>query len=89
VVNLLKITEAAARLNVSRGHLWKMVREGKIRAVVIPSAGKKRLFRIPESEADRIMQGGFRGTSLPRRRLECRHGENHMQERINLPHVRC
>jgi excisionase family DNA binding protein len=65
VVNLLKITEAAARLNVSRGHLWKMVREGKIGAVVIPSAGKKKLLRIPESEVDRIMQGGPQGHQPP------------------------
>jgi DNA binding domain, excisionase family len=53
---LLSLAEAAERLNCSRGLLWRLRREGRIRAVEL---GRRVL--IAESELQRIADGGVEG----------------------------
>jgi putative resolvase len=50
---LLKVREAALILNVDRRTIWKWIKEGKIKAVRLPSGR----YRIPESEVIRIITG--------------------------------
>ena len=46
------VTQFAKRFDVSRQFVWKMIREGKLRAIRIGS-----LYKIPVSEVDRIEKG--------------------------------
>ena len=46
------VTQFAKRFGVSRQFVWKMIREGKLRAIRI---GK--IYKIPMSEVDRIEKG--------------------------------
>jgi len=50
---LLKISEVAKILNVSRHTILNWIREGKIRAIRLPSGR----YRIPESEVRKILEG--------------------------------
>lgn len=46
------VTEFAQKFNVSRQFVWKMIKEGKLKAIKIGS-----LYKIPISEVDRIEKG--------------------------------
>ena len=50
---LLKVKEAALILNVDRRTIWKWIKEGRIKAIRLPSGS----YRIPESEVIRIITG--------------------------------
>jgi excisionase family DNA binding protein len=56
---LLKMKEVAGMLNVAYPTLWLWVKEGRIKAVRLPSkpGAKKVGIRIPASEVARILQG--------------------------------
>lgn len=52
---MLTIDEAAARLTVSRGHVYAMIRDGKLKGVKL---GRAR--RISAAEIDQLIErGGF------------------------------
>ena len=46
------VTQFAKRFGVSRQFVWKMIKEGKLKAIKIGS-----LYKIPESEIKRIEEG--------------------------------
>ena len=46
------VSEFATKFSVSRQFVWKMIREGKLRAIKIGS-----IYKIPVSEVDRIEKG--------------------------------
>lgn len=48
----ITVTQFAKRFGISRQFVWKMIREGKLRAIRI---GK--IYKIPVSEVDRIEKG--------------------------------
>lgn len=48
----ITVTQFAKRFGVSRQFVWKMIREGKLRAIRIGS-----LYKIPFSEVDIIEKG--------------------------------
>lgn len=48
----ITVTQFAKRFGISRQFVWKMIREGKLRAIRI---GK--IYKIPMSEVDRIEKG--------------------------------
>ena len=48
----ITVTQFANRFGISRQFVWKMIREGKLRAIRI---GK--IYKIPMSEVDRIEKG--------------------------------
>ena len=48
----ITVTQFAKKFNISRQFVWKMIREGKLRAIRI---GK--IYKIPMSEVDRIEKG--------------------------------
>ena len=48
----ITVTQFAKRFGISRQFVWKMIREGKLRAIRIGS-----LYKIPVSEVDRIEKG--------------------------------
>lgn len=51
---LLKVGEVARRLNVSRHTVLNWIKRGKIKAIRLPSGR----YRIPESEVEKILEGG-------------------------------
>lgn len=48
----ITVTEFAKKFGISRQFVWKMIKEGKLKAIKI---GK--LYKIPASEVDRIEKG--------------------------------
>ena len=48
----ITVTQFAKRFGISRQFVWKMIREGKLRAIRIGS-----LYKILVSEVDRIEKG--------------------------------
>ena len=48
----ITVTQFAKKFDISRQFVWKMIREGKLRAIRI---GK--IYKIPMSEVDRIEKG--------------------------------
>lgn len=46
------VSEFAKKFNVSRQFVWKMIKEGKLKAIKIGS-----IYKIPVSEIDRIEKG--------------------------------
>lgn len=48
----ISVSGFAKQFNISRQFVWKMIREGKLRAIRI---GK--IYKIPMSEVDRIERG--------------------------------
>lgn len=48
----ITVTQFAKRFGVSRQFVWKLIKEGKLRAIKIGS-----LYKIPVSEVDRIEKG--------------------------------
>ena len=48
----ITVTQFAKRFGISRQFVWKMIREGKLRAIRI---GK--IYKIPVNEVDRIEKG--------------------------------
>lgn len=48
----ITVTQFAKRFGISRQFVWKMIKEGKLKAIKI---GK--LYKIPESEIKRIEEG--------------------------------
>ena len=44
-------------LSISRHTLYKWIKAGLIKAVALPSTGRRRPLRIPESEVRRIIEG--------------------------------
>ena len=52
-LRLLKMGEAASKLNFSRCTLWRLIRENRIKTVEI----RRGSHRIPETELVRFVQG--------------------------------
>lgn len=50
--NYITVSDFARKFSISRQFVWKMIREGKLRAIRI---GK--IYKIPMSEVDRIEKG--------------------------------
>lgn len=50
--NYITVSDFARKFSISRQFVWKMIREGKLRAIRIGS-----LYKIPVSEVDRIEKG--------------------------------
>lgn len=50
--NYITVSDFARKFSISRQFVWKMIREGKLRAIRIGS-----LYKIPVSEVDRIENG--------------------------------
>lgn len=48
----ITVTQFAKRFGISRQFVWKMIKEGKLKAIKIGS-----LYKIPESEIKRIEEG--------------------------------
>jgi excisionase family DNA binding protein len=48
---LLRVEEARARLRISRGHLYDLLRRGELRSVLL----SPRVRRIPESAVDELI----------------------------------
>ena len=48
----ITVTQFAKRFGVSRQFVWKLIKEGKLKAIKIGS-----LYKIPVSEVDRIEKG--------------------------------
>ena len=48
----ITVTQFAKRFGVSRQFVWKMIKEGKLKAIKIGI-----LYKIPVSEVDRIEKG--------------------------------
>ena len=48
----ITVTEFAQKFNVSRQFVWKMIKEGKLKAIKIGS-----LYKIPIIEVERIEKG--------------------------------
>lgn len=48
----ITVTEFAKKFNISRQFVWKMIKEGKLKAIKIGS-----IYKIPVSEVDRIEKG--------------------------------
>lgn len=46
------VTQFAKRFGISRQFVWKMIKEGKLKAIKIGS-----IYKIPVSEFDRIENG--------------------------------
>ena len=46
------VSEFATKFSVSRQFVWKMIKEGKLKAIKIGS-----IYKIPVSEVDRIEKG--------------------------------
>jgi excisionase family DNA binding protein len=55
--NLLTVAEVANRLRVSEKTVYRMIADGRITAIVLP-AGKRRFYRIEETEVARLTSGG-------------------------------
>ena len=53
--NLLTTKVVAKNLGVSRAYVLKMIKLGKIEAVFLPSAGERRVIRIPQGEVIRLL----------------------------------
>jgi len=51
---LMKVSEVAKILNVSRHTVLNWIRKGKMKAIRLPGGR----YRIPESEVRRILEGG-------------------------------
>jgi len=49
---LLTLDEVARKLKLSRGTLYRWIKEKKIKAIVLPSGR----LRIPEEELEKILQ---------------------------------
>lgn len=47
-----KVSEFAKKFGISRQFVWKMIKEGKLKAIKIGS-----IYKIPASEVDRIEKG--------------------------------
>ena len=48
----ITVTQFAKKFGISRQFVWKMIKEGKLKAIKIGS-----LYKIPESEIKRIEEG--------------------------------
>ena len=48
----ITVTKFAEKFDISRQFVWKMIKEGKLKAIKIGS-----LYKIPESEIKRIEEG--------------------------------
>ena len=48
----ITVTQFAKRFGISRQFVWKMIKEGRLKAIKIGS-----LYKIPVSEVDRIEKG--------------------------------
>lgn len=46
------VSEFATKFSISRQFVWKLIKEGKLKAIKIGS-----LYKIPVSEVDRIKKG--------------------------------
>lgn len=46
------VSEFATKFSVSRQFVWKLIKEGKLKAIKIGS-----IYKIPVSEVDRIKKG--------------------------------
>lgn len=55
--DVFTVAEVAARLGVSRMHVYRMIDAGRLRAVDI-SAGEtdRRTLRVPQSELERLLK---------------------------------
>jgi excisionase family DNA binding protein len=49
---LLSVTEAAARLSCSRGHIYNLIAAGGLAAVEIKALGKRPKTRVRESDLE-------------------------------------
>jgi excisionase family DNA binding protein len=67
---LLSVAAAAERLDVSRGHIYHLIREGHLRTVDLHATGTKAKTRIYETDLEAFIQartspraekGGSRG----------------------------
>lgn len=47
--NYITVSDFARKFSISRQFVWKMIKEGKLKAIKIGS-----LYKIPVSEVDRI-----------------------------------
>ena len=61
--DLLTTKAAAKTLGVSGAYIRKMVKVGKIEAVILPSTGTRRVIRIPQSEVIRLLLERTKGVS--------------------------
>ena len=48
----ITVSEFATKFSVSRQFVWKLIKEGKLKAIKIGS-----IYKIPVSEVDRIKKG--------------------------------
>jgi excisionase family DNA binding protein len=52
---LLKIEEVAEMLRISRLSVYRMIKDGKLKAVRLP-LGRKGKLRVPEAEVNRLIK---------------------------------
>jgi excisionase family DNA binding protein len=56
---LLRVEEARARLRISRGHLYALLRRGELKSVLL----SPRVRRIPESAVDDLIARRLKGSA--------------------------
>jgi excisionase family DNA binding protein len=56
---LLRVEEARARLRISRGHLYELLRRGELKSVLL----SPRVRRIPESAVDDLIARRLKGSA--------------------------
>jgi excisionase family DNA binding protein len=53
---LLSITDAAARLSCSRGHIYNLIAVGELAAVEIKATGKRPKTRVREADIEAFIE---------------------------------